>query len=62
MISCFSNSSSDSGLLSDAKATTYDEEDTKVGMKLLLVPPGGVGTALMLLARLDCRVLLPEHP
>ncbi|OWK61182.1 Acetyl-CoA carboxylase 2 [Lonchura striata] len=29
VISCFANSPSDSGLLSDAQATTYDEEDTK---------------------------------
>lgn len=43
MISCFANSPSDSELLSEAQATTYDEEDTKVGMKLLLRPPGGAG-------------------
>ncbi|XP_039937254.1 acetyl-CoA carboxylase 2 isoform X1 [Hirundo rustica] len=29
VISCFANSPSDSGLLSEAHATTYDEEDTK---------------------------------
>uniref|UniRef100_A0A8C0UZ63 Acetyl-CoA carboxylase beta n=1 Tax=Cyanistes caeruleus TaxID=156563 RepID=A0A8C0UZ63_CYACU len=29
VISCFANTPSDSGLLSEAQATTYDEEDTK---------------------------------
>uniref|UniRef100_U3K2H1 acetyl-CoA carboxylase n=1 Tax=Ficedula albicollis TaxID=59894 RepID=U3K2H1_FICAL len=29
VISCFANSPSDNGLLSEARATTYDEEDTK---------------------------------
>lgn len=43
MISCFANSPSDRGLLSEAQATTYDEEDTKVGLKVLLIPPGGAG-------------------
>lgn len=62
VISCFANSPSDSRLLNEAQATAYDEEDAKVGTKLLLILPGGAGTAVMLLARVDCRVLLPEHP
>lgn len=65
MISCFANSPSDSGLLSEAQATIYDEEDTKVGMKLLLILPGGAGTAVMLLPRLTvgfCCQNIREEP
>lgn len=65
MISCFANSPSDSRLLSEAQATAYDEEDAKVGMKLLLIAPGGAGTAVMLLARVDwgfCCQNIREEP
>lgn len=40
MISCFAEPPLESSLFSEARATIYGEEDTKVGTTLLLSHPG----------------------